>query len=133
MITNFELDAMEEKTMAYFKVQARDLHHHEDRRQKQSISGMVFERRPYRTDAACGTVQLTLFCTTHVHITSSYPLLTSPFCIKTYIRLQHLHVVTSNLLLSITAVKGDLLNQLQWQSAMSRIHNVLSVAIKSKP
>jgi hypothetical protein len=34
MITNFELDAMEEKTMAYFKVQARDLPHHDDRRQK---------------------------------------------------------------------------------------------------
>jgi len=84
-ITNFELDATEEKTMACFKVQARDLPHRDDRRQKQSISGMVFERRTYRTDAGRGTVQLTLFCTTHVHITSSYPLLISPFCIKTYI------------------------------------------------
>jgi hypothetical protein len=40
-ITNFELGAMEEKTVAYFKVQARDLPHHDDRRQKQPISGMV--------------------------------------------------------------------------------------------
>jgi hypothetical protein len=132
MITKFELDAVEEKTMAYFKVQDRDLPHHYDRRQNQSISGTVFEQRTSRTGAGRGTVQLTLFCTTHVHITSSYPLLTSPFCIKTYVKLHHLHSVTCNLLLSITAVKGDLPNQLLWQSGTARIHSILSVAIERK-
>ena len=81
------------------------------------------------TDVGRSTVQLNLFCTTHVHIASGYPLFTLSFCAKTYIYnyTNHLHSVTSNLHLSTAAVEGDLLNQLLCQSGMSRIHNVLSI------